>query len=114
VMSQRARRDGLAITGNGEREWYVFHGDWGGQAYLTVPRHLVRVSRVKMVALLRDLDRIAWSSNDGEGASISIVTGKVGDLVFGGMGGGRLRNDLWVHQEFASVRRRIGKELGIQ
>lgn len=77
--------------------WLVLEGDWGGQIYLTVPWHRVGPeSRIRV--LLKRMNALAWSSNEGDGASAYLTTGDIG--VSGGMGGGRLGEKLWLHKEF--------------
>ena len=84
--------------------WLVFEGDWGGQIYLTVPSHLVG-EEAHVSELLMKLDAFAWDCNEGDGCSTyeydpASFGGTAEDGVSGGMGGGELRDGLWLHEEF--------------
>lgn len=91
------------------RMWLVMEGDWGGQIYLTV--RLDKLGKdVDPNDLLRALDTRAWGCNEGEGLSASFLTTKHPHKgVIGGMGGGKLLDGVWIHQEFniAKWRRQI-------
>ncbi len=102
--------------------WLVLEGDWGGQIYLTVPWRLVG-PRPRIGTLLAELDCLAWACNQGQGAAAGLYEPKLvlrdmlrdADVpeetrreleewlrasVSGGMGGGRLEQGLWLHDEF--------------
>lgn len=53
-------------------KWVVIEGDWGGQLYMTIPRHMLPIEldidTLDIVA--RKLDKNQWSCNDGQGMSI--------------------------------------------
>jgi hypothetical protein len=91
--------------------WLVLEGDWGGQIYLTIPWRLVGHDAL-VGALLHWLDWLAWECNEGDGARASLYDPtRHGDDpeegIDGGMGGGELRDGLWLHDEFASERARV-------
>jgi hypothetical protein len=89
-----------------ESTWLVLQGDWGGQVYLTVPSSLLGPN-AKPQGLLSEMDKYAWDCNEGDGASLFHVQVKHPQHgISGGMGGGRLTNGLWLHDEF------LGHELG--
>ncbi len=95
--------------------WLVLEGDWGGQIYVTVPWRLV-VADARVDLLLSELDRIAWSCNDGAGCFSHLYDPRLcGDLpvdgVSGGMGGGALEDGLWLHGEFGNACRARATEL---
>lgn len=63
----------------------VFEGDYGGQIYL--------VARAAL--LLSELDSMAW--DDPDGARVYFESLPTGSEVAGGMGGGLVTSDLWLH-----------------
>ncbi len=75
----------------------VFEGDDGGQIYLVCTASSVRCSEEDLRALLRDLDSLKW--NDVTSARVYFESLPIGSGVWGGMGGGRVVNGLWVHPE---------------
>lgn len=90
-------------------EWLVFEGDWGGQIYLTVPRKLIgKNSQVKF--LLRLLDRSAWGDNGGGSSMYYYRPADDKQFAFmgvcGGMGGGMLTDEVWIHEDFLNSKRR--------
>lgn len=128
-----------------ENLWLVLEGDWSGQVYLTVPlrcipRFVVQktndyeillvgrpeprdyegwIQLIRVQRLLRELDRIAWPCNQGEGRGVSVVRllPHHDPVVGGGMGGGRLTDGIWLHDEFAGcpeIRRRAERLLRLR
>jgi len=97
--------------------WLVLEGDWGGQIYLTIPWDQIG-PKARIKTLHRELDAIAWPSNDG-GALWDLydpveLDGKPEDGYGGGMGGGKLEDALWMHSEFdEKVRARARKLLDL-
>ena len=94
--------------------WLVLEGDWGGQVYLTIPWNQVG-PKACIKTLHRELDAIAWSSNDG-GALWNLYDpaehdAKQEDGYSGGMGGGKLENVLWMHIEFDEAIRAQARKL---
>ena len=80
------------------KKWLILTADWGGQVLLTVPWSLVG-AEAQPLTLLKELNEIAWSCNDG-GAAAYIFEPKKADeyWVGGGMGGGSLTDTLWMHK----------------
>lgn len=79
--------------------FHVLQGDFGGQVYLTVP--VVGTDKRNIETLLSELDAIAWSVNEGDGASKSTCDYKRCKEVSGGMGGGMMViGAVWMHEEF--------------
>src|SRR5450432_1888588 len=81
----------------------VLEGDDGGQIYVVCPASLVLCSAETMHALLHDLDAIAWPRNDSNSARVFYERLPVGAPVFGGMGGGIVLEDAWIHQMFCEM-----------
>lgn len=92
--------------------YVILEGDWGGQIYLVVPMSLVLCSEPTLRALLLELDRRQW--NELEGVGLYFERHAVGDLIPGGMGGGRPLSGLWIHRALAlrGLRRAIEEILG--
>lgn len=114
-MMVRLRAEHADLVSNGyDDAWLVLEGDWGGQIYLTVPWRLLGEDP-KVLPLLKDLDREAWPSNRGEGRNAYLYSPREreqqGRGVPGGMGGGRLTDDLWLHRTFAFGWRQTAREL---
>jgi len=86
-----ARRDAQAIV--------VFEGDYGGQIYLTCPLTKVACSLASLERLLNEMGLFAWT--DGE----SLYFERVSEdrSVCGGMGGGLVEDDVWIHYEFRNL-----------
>jgi hypothetical protein len=87
----------------------VMEGDWGGQIYLVCPMRLVGCDETDLHAILKELDTIAWESNDGEGAKIYYERARSGQPIIGGMAGGTVTDDLWLHEEF--IKLKIGDKI---
>jgi len=91
--------------------WLVLEGDWSGQTYLTVPWKMVG-RRSRIATLLGEMDLFAWPCNEKKGRAAYIdrkddVQSEENELgCFSSCSGNRLENDLWLHGEFLSQRRR--------
>ncbi len=79
----------------------IFEGDWGGQIYATCPASIVRCSKETLRDLLCDLDAVGWCELDG--ARVFYERHPSGTSVSGGMGGGRVTDDLWVHPRIKAL-----------
>jgi hypothetical protein len=76
----------------------ILEGDWGGQIYLTAPAAAIRCDERSLRRLLRDLDRVAWQSNGGDGAGIRYERHPDRSSLAAGMGGAAVFADsLWLH-----------------
>ena len=83
-------------------EVMVLEGDYGGQVYLTVC-HSHLGPNAQLETLLERLDRIAWPSNEGQGARCYREVAALDERIPGGMGGGPVYGDaVWLHPEFAA------------
>lgn len=87
--------------------YLVMQGDDGGQIYLTAPVGIVKVNEKILEILLKDIDTLAWNDPSMVGMYYEIHEKNTG--VAGGMGGGRVENDLWVHKDFESIKDKIKK-----
>jgi hypothetical protein len=76
----------------------VMEGDYGGHIYLACPLRVVGADETALKRLLGDLDRLACEWDDG--AAIRYERLPVGSGVAGGMGGGLVAEEIWVHEEF--------------
>ena len=85
----------------------ILEGDWGGQVYLVAPAACVACDEAALERLLRELDAVAWPGNDPGSASIRYERRSPGDTVPGGMGGGEVREDVWIHPELLPYADRI-------
>lgn len=74
----------------------VMEGDFGGQIYLTCPLRLVQCDQPALAQLLEDLNHFAGF--EGEGLFFELLP--VGSGVAGGMGGGAVAAEVWLHDEF--------------
>ncbi len=77
----------------------VLEGDWGGTIYATCPVRLIRCDEGTLGQLLRDLDAVIWPGQP-DGAGIYYERLPAGSQVPGGMGGGMVIDEVWVHDEF--------------
>ncbi len=91
----------------------IMEGDWGGQIYLSCPMKHVNCSRETLQQLLKYLNNIAWDCNEGDGTLLRFQRQSPGDEIWGGMGGGKVVDGLWIHEEFEAqgLRSKIDKVL---
>jgi hypothetical protein len=84
--------------------YVIMEGDWGGQIYFSCPMQLVKCSEESLHNLLDDLDVIAWECNEGDGKGLYYEIHSPGDGIGGGMGGGEVKEELWIHNEFMELK----------
>lgn len=87
--------------------YMIMEGDWGGQIYLSISVKFIKCDYEILKNLLKDLDKIAWECNKGEGSGIYFERKKAGEGITGGMGGGAAIDELWVHKEFIDIKEKI-------
>jgi hypothetical protein len=75
----------------------VLEGDWGGQIYMSVPTRMIG-SKADVPALLKMFDGQEWACNEGSGAGAYLLPSNQKG-VCGGMGGGDLTEELWIHPD---------------
>ena len=73
----------------------ILEGDEGGQIYLTCPAALVKCGEDGLHRVLMYLDERAW--DDRSSAHIYYEKLDEGGGVAGGMGGGLVTEDVWIH-----------------
>ena len=73
----------------------VFEGDYGGTIYLTCPVWQIACSEATLRSLLEDIDARYWREPNGAGLYFEVFP--VGRRVPGGVGGGLVLEDVWVH-----------------
>ena len=83
----------------------VMEGDWGGQIYVTCPVRDIRCDADTLLKLLRDIDALEWDEPDGAGLYFEVPAS--GSGIAGGMGGGSIRDGVWVHPRLEPHRARI-------
>jgi hypothetical protein len=83
----------------------ILEGDEGGQIYVVFPASAVRAPELALNQLLLDLDAIAWPGQP-DMARITYERRSVGVGISGGMGGGVVEPNGWIHEEFV----RLGME----
>jgi hypothetical protein len=80
----------------------ILQGDEGGQIYVVCQAAYVRCSELELNQLLKDLDALEWPGNDPSMATVVFERGTLGSGVAGGMGGGFVTRDVWVHPRLES------------
>ena len=78
----------------------ILQGDDGGQIYVVSPASKVACSANTLRDLLVDLDAIAWRGNQGDMRNVFYERLPLGTGVAGGMGGGHVGIEPWIHEEF--------------
>lgn len=79
----------------------VMEGDYGGQIYLTCPVQSVNCDESRLLVLLAELDGFGWQ--DPEGARLYYERAPMGSGVGGGMGGGKVVDGVWLHDELRKL-----------
>jgi hypothetical protein len=84
----------------------VFEGDDGGQIYLVCPARFIRCSEQILHQLLLDLDEdeIEWPGNDPSTRRIYFESRPPGQGIPGGMGGGKVADEIWIHPRLVQNR----------
>lgn len=81
----------------------ILEGDDGGQIYAAFPASSVLCTEAALRMLLRDLDAIAWPGNDENSSRVVFERRPIGSGVAGGMGGGLVTGEGWVHRAFTDL-----------
>lgn len=95
--------------------YIVFEGDWGGIIFATLPVRLIpsHVDEEKLFSLGKALEISYWGDNfhrhgipDG-GYGVYYQQLAAGSGVWGGMGGGRATDGLWMHGKLRDAERQL-------
>lgn len=89
---EAAREDAAGVV--------ILEGNDANQIYVVAFARDVRCSVETLAQLLQDLDALAWGGKDPEGAKVVYERHEVGDGLPGGIGGGRVTREVWVHPQF--------------
>ncbi len=79
----------------------IMEGDDGGSIYVVCPARLVRCSQQALERLLQDIDALVWREPDM--ARIVFERASAGQRIAGGLGGGIVTDEIWVHKELDRV-----------
>jgi len=90
LAEARAAEDGVVIL----------QGDDGGQVYVVCSAAQVQCSESALEQLLVDLDELAWPGNDPSMRRIYFEQLACGSGIAGGMGGGEVGEQPWIHRAF--------------
>lgn len=90
--------DNLKVAKKGKNYYLIMEGDDGGQIYLTCPVRLIQCKESTLKKLLEIIDAYQWPGNSNDMRRI-IYEPKDNGSIAGGMGGGVLLENLWVHEE---------------
>ena len=88
----------------------VLEADWGGQILVVARAATVACDETVLGQLLLDLDELTWPGNELKGIALCFERVPVGAGIAGGMGGGRVTEDVWVHAELVQA----GLEPGVR
>ena len=78
-------------------DYAIMEGEFGYQCYLTAPLRIVNRQEPELRQLLVDLDVICC--NDPMGRRLYYEQHKSGDNIDAGLGGGRILDGVWIHQQ---------------
>lgn len=73
----------------------IMQGDYGGQIFLTANVKFIHCDERALNQLLKDIDEVEW--DDPDGCEIFYERLAPGSGVGGGMGGGRVEEEPWIH-----------------
>jgi hypothetical protein len=78
--------------------YVILQGDDGGQIYVVAAAHSVRCSEETLRQLLREIDEIEWPGNPDNMRGVFFERLGPNSAVAGGMGGGVVETQPWVHK----------------
>jgi hypothetical protein len=81
----------------------IIEGDYGGQILVTAPLRLIDCTEERLNRLAQELENLTWPENGGDSQAVLFEPAPVGTPVAGGMGGGVVMEDVWVHEELAQL-----------
>lgn len=82
--------------------YVILQGDDGGQIYVVAPASLVGCSEVTLNRILREIDEIEWPGNPDDMRKVFFERLGPRSSVAGGMGGGEVRSEPWIHRRLES------------
>src|ERR1051326_3187421 len=82
----------------------VLEGDEGGQIYVVARASEVKCSEETLWRLLRDLDEREWPGNDWNMSRVCFERHRIGEVIAGGMGGGLVTLEPWVHPRLETIK----------
>lgn len=88
----------------------VLEADWGGQIVVVARAAAVACDEATLRRLLLDLDELTCPEDELEGTALCFERASVGSTIAGGMGGGRVVEDVWMHAELVQA----GLEPGVR
>lgn len=94
-----------------KKTYLIMEGDDGGQIFLTIPKEMIKCSETKLNQILIELDEYCWPNNDDDMRLIYYSEQKLGDIIPGGMGGGKATKSLWVHPNIKNLEKKLLKQL---
>lgn len=89
--------------------YLIMEGDYGGQIYLSCPVKIIECQESIIVHLLRDIDNGVWNNPDG--ARIYFERKKIGEVIEGGMGGGLIEKEIWIHDKLKHLNNKVRRVL---
>jgi hypothetical protein len=93
----------LAEARSNPRGAVILDGDYGGQIFATSPARLVRCTEARLQHLAEELEVTLWNSTRAFSASVVYEEAPPGSHISGGMGGGRVEDGVWVHEEIHQI-----------
>jgi hypothetical protein len=85
----------------------VLEGDDGGQIYVVVRASDVACSEEALWRLLRDIDEKEWPDNAWDSFRVCFERHPIGEVIAGGMGGGLVTLEPWVHPRLEPIKTAI-------
>jgi len=85
----------------------ILEGDEGGEIYVVARASDVACSEETLRRLLRDIDEMEWPNNDWDMSRVCFERHHVGEVVGGGMGGGLVALETWVHPRLEALKTAI-------
>src|ERR1051326_5713566 len=85
----------------------VLEGDDGGQIYVVVRASDVKCSEEGLRRLLRDIDEREWPGNAWDMSRVCFERHRTGEVIGGGMGGGLVTLEPWVHPRLEPLKSAI-------
>jgi hypothetical protein len=85
----------------------ILEGDEGGQIYVVAKASDVVCSEEALRRLLRDIDEMEWPNNDWDMSRVCFERHHVGKVIGGGMGGGLVTLEPWVHPRLEALKTAI-------